>query len=94
MTSAYADSHSHRLGLLRMTLTGASVLGLLVAGCWLAAAVLGDLSMTHNFVGLFTGQPVNSPAALGEGVAWAVVLGGLSGALIAGFYNLFGRVGR
>jgi len=78
-----------KLGIWRCAATGASVLGVLFLVCWLAA-VLADLQGSHMFIGIFTRAPVQSSAALGEGLCWSLVFGAATGALTAIFYNLFG----
>lgn len=80
---------STRIGVLRSAATGVIVLALNFILCWVAGVVL-TIPATHMFVALFTSAPTDSTAALGLGLAAAVVFGGLSGALTALAYNLFG----
>ncbi len=79
---------STRIGVLRCTATGIIVLALNFILCWVAGVAL-TIPATHMFVALFTSAPTESTAALGLGLAAAVVFGGFSGALTALAYNLF-----
>jgi hypothetical protein len=78
-----------RLGIWRCAATGAAVLGVLFLACWLAVAFL-SLRGSHMFIEIFTRSPVQSSAALAEGLCWSLVFGAATGALTALFYNLFG----
>lgn len=80
---------STRIGVLRSAATGVVVLALNFVLCWAAGAYM-TIPATHMFVALFTNAPTDSLDALGLGLAAAVVFGGLSGALTALAYNLFG----
>jgi hypothetical protein len=77
----------HRLGLLRLALTGAITAALVFVLCWLGTLIPFS-SPTHAYIGLFTPAEMNSLAALCQGVAWSFLFGGLSGALLAWAYNL------
>ncbi|HEX6866054.1 MAG TPA: hypothetical protein VF122_02360 [Caulobacteraceae bacterium] len=78
-----------RLGVWRLAGAGAVTLTVLFVLCWLAA--LTTLPIAHMWIQLFTRAPVSSLAALGEGVLWSVVFGGVSGAILACAYNALGR---
>ncbi len=82
--SAIVDTS--QLSVNRLAITGAIVVLIVFAICWITAAfgIIGS----HAFVGLFTIAPVQSVAALGMGSLWAVVFGAVAGALIALCYNL------
>jgi hypothetical protein len=85
-------SHS-RLSATRCALTGAVVLVILFAACWVAAAA-GLAGGSHMYISIFTLAPVASLAALGVGLCWSVVFGAATGALIAVAYNAFGFIER
>lgn len=88
MTEATTSPYSTRLGVVRVTMTGAfATLNLFVLG-WAWAAI--DPPGGHAFVGLFTTQPAGSTAALLIGGLCAFLVGGVFGALIAHCYNLAG----
>lgn len=77
-----------KLGVWRCAATSAAVLGVLFLVCWLAAAFAG-LRGSHMFIAIFTRAPVQSSAALAEGLCWSLLFGAATGALVAIFYNLF-----
>lgn len=81
-----------RLGLARCALTGAVVLAVLFAICWLAAAA--GLTGSHMFVSLFTLAPIASSAALAVGLFWSLISGGVAGALAAIVYNALSFLAR
>ena len=78
-----------RLGLWRMAFAGAATLTLLYVLCWAAAAA--GVPYGHMWIELFTAAPVDSVDALVQGVLWSIVIGVISGASLAFFYNGFGR---
>ncbi len=78
-----------KLGVWRLAAAGAVTLTVLFVLCWLAA--LTDWPVAHMWIQLFTKAPVDSTAALGEGVLWSVIFGGVSGAILACAYNVTGR---
>lgn len=92
MTSETTSIRATRLGILRAAFAGAAVLVVLYVACWIGTA-FGGLPVSHMFISLFTAQPVDSQAALVEGVGWSLVFGAASGALVAFFFNVF-SVGR
>jgi hypothetical protein len=82
-----------RLPILRSSATAAAVLGAIFLLCWVGAA-LGWLSASHMYLALFTSAPPASLAALGAGLGWSIVFGGLAGALVALAYNAFSFLER
>ncbi|MEO8114765.1 MAG: hypothetical protein ABI655_10305 [Phenylobacterium sp.] len=89
MTTTAIERRPRPLGLLHCTFTGAAVLGILFLLLWTAEAV-ADIPASKAFLGLITRTVLQSPPqALAEGIVWAVVLGGVIGALIAFCFNLF-----
>jgi hypothetical protein len=82
-----------QLSIGRCILTGAVALAALFALCWLGTAA-GLTGSSHMFVSLFTLAPIASAAALGSGLCWSFVFGGVSGALIAFAYNAFSFLAR
>ncbi len=83
------DSASPRVGLFHFAATGAASAAVLYAFCWVGAA-LGWSAASHLFLSLFSTGPATSWAALLQGVCLSIGFGGLAGALIAAFANLFG----
>jgi hypothetical protein len=88
MASIESNRVAGKLNIWRCAATGAAVLGVLFLVCWLAVAFTG-LRGSHMFIEIFTRSPVQSPAALAEGLCWSLVFGAATGALTAIFYNLF-----
>lgn len=88
----YAARADARLSLSRFALTGAGTVAILFVLCWIGAAL--QIALAHNFISMFTTQPVASVGALGAGLLWSLVFGAGAGAIIAGLYNLFGFVER
>ena len=84
---------THRLGVLRLGLTGAVTAAVVFVLCWLGTFIPFS-SPTHAYIGLFTPFPMNSFAALCQGIGWSFLFGGLSGALFAWVYNLLGPIDR
>jgi hypothetical protein len=81
----------HKIGVLRLALTGAIASGVFFALCWVGAQIpLGTLS--HMYIQLFTKADLNSTAALVEGFCWSIGFGLIGGALIAWAYNLLGAL--
>lgn len=73
------------LSVTRCAVTGALSLVVLMAVCWIGALVAGQQS--HAYISLFTKAPVDSVAALIQGIVWSVAFGAVSGALVALIYN-------
>ena len=84
---------THRLGVLRLALAGAITAAVVFVLCWLGTFITFS-SPTHAYIGLFTPFPMNSFAALCQGIGWSFLFGGLSGALFAWVYNLLGPIDR
>jgi hypothetical protein len=70
----------------RIALAAAATLAILFVLCWLGA-VIWPAGLSHMFVALFTGAPVDSWVALGQGLCAAVVFGALGGAILGWTYN-------
>ena len=89
--SAY--SHSHRLGVLRLALTGALAAAIFYALCWVGAQLpIGPA--THMYLRLFTNAELSSGLALVEGVCWSIGFGLIAGALIAVIYHALAFLDR
>ena len=84
---------THRIGVLRLALTGAITAALVFILCWLGTFVPFS-SPTHAYIGLFTPAEMNSVGALVEGTVWSFLFGGLTGAVLAWVYNLLGGLDR
>ena len=78
---------AHRIGPLRLALTGAITAALVFALCWLGTFIPFS-SPTHAYVRLFTPAEMSSFVALCQGSTWSFLFGGLSGGLLAWVYNL------
>ena len=85
---ASASVAVRRLGVLRLSATGAAASGLFFILCW-AGAVISLTGASHMYIALFTAAPVASTAALLEGLCWSVLFGAVAGVLVAIFYNAF-----
>lgn len=80
------------MDVLHALVVGAAVLGFLFVLCWAgeAGGVDAYVPMTHRFVSIFTSAPeTSSPAALAEGLPWAIAFGAVSGSALALFANAF-----
>lgn len=77
----------------RFAATGAIASAIFFVLCW-AGAMLPIGPASHMYVQLFTQAAIPSAAALAEGLCWAIVLGAIAGALIAGVYRLLTPIGR
>jgi hypothetical protein len=84
----------HRIGVVRLALTGAIVAGLFYALCWVGRLVLPVGPASRMYLQLFTGAELSSGIALVQGLCWSVVFGLLSGALIASVHNLLSGLER
>ena len=88
-----ASSHSHRLGVLRLALTGALAAATFYVFCWIGAQLpLGP--PTHGYLNLFTNAEFSSGRALVEGACWSIGFGLIAGALIALIYNALEFIDR
>jgi len=86
-----AHRSASRLGIFHCTLTGAVVLGLLFLLCWFGVAV-ADIPASRRMLGFFTSQALESPRAIGLGLASAIVFGALVGGLVAVSFNALGMM--
>jgi len=84
----------HRIGVVRLALTGAIAAGLFYALCWVGGLVLPIGPASHMYLQLFTSAELSSTTALVQGLCWSVVFGLLVGALIAWVYNLLSGLER
>jgi hypothetical protein len=73
--------HSHRLGVLRVALTGTLAAPIFYALCWVGAQLLTGPA-THMYLELFTKAELSSATALIEGVCWSIAFGLTAGALM------------
>jgi hypothetical protein len=80
-----ANESSSSQSILRTTISSALTFGILFAACWVGIGV--HLAVSHMFVSLFTAQPMQSTAALFDGLLWSVVFGALFGLLFSILYN-------
>ena len=79
---------SFRLPIFSSTLIGAVVFGILFALAW-ATSALADAPASRTFLGLFTQQALKSPhGEFATGLAGAIGLGALVGAVVALGFNL------
>jgi hypothetical protein len=81
-----------RLGVFHCTLTGAAVLGVVFLLLWASEAV-ADVAASKALLVFFTGQALDSAGGTARGLVAAVVVGGLLGALISIFFNVFSFIG-
>jgi len=84
---------THRLGVLRLALTGAITAAVVFVLCWLGTFIPFS-SPTHAYIGLFTSAEMSSVVALAQGICWSFLFGGLSGAVLAAVYNALGPLER
>lgn len=91
--NATAPTHSHRLGVLRLSLTGALAAGIFYVLCW-SGARLEFGAATHRYLSLFTDAEISSGGALVEGVCWSIAFGLIAGALVALIYNALAFLDR
>lgn len=81
------------LDVFRCAATGATVLAIIFAVCWLTA--VADIApASHMYMSLFTTAPMGSGQALSVGVCWSLAFGALTGALVAMCYRAFGFLAR
>jgi hypothetical protein len=90
MTAIATTPDSGRLDIVRCASTGAFAILLVFLLCWVATAL--GTPLAHSFISLFTVQPVGSTEALWMGGVCAFIFGGVTGGLVAHFYNLAGRL--
>ena len=84
--------HTHRIGVVRLAVTGALAAGIFYALCWLGARILPIGPASHMYLQLFTSAEPLSTTALIQGVVWSVAFGFIGGALVAALYNALGRL--
>jgi hypothetical protein len=83
----------HRIGVLRLALTGAITATFVFVLCWLGTFIPFS-SPTHAYIGLFTPAEMGSGVALVQGICWSFLFGGLSGAVLAAVYNALAPLER
>jgi hypothetical protein len=82
---------AHRVGVMRLALSGAIASGIFFLLCWLGAFLpVGPAS--HLYLQLFTSADPTTGLALAEGLSWSLVFGLVAGGLIALSYNLLARL--
>ena len=84
---------THRIGVLRVAVTGAITASAVFILCWLGTLIPFS-SPTHAYISLFTPAEMNSIGALLQGTCWSFLFGGLSGAVLARVYNLLDGLDR
>jgi hypothetical protein len=91
MEFAMANETLGSVSVMRATVAGALTFGILFAGCWVGIGL--HIAVSHMFVSLFTAQPMQTTAALLDGLCWSVLFGALFGLLFSFLYNAlpFGR---
>ncbi|HET7816186.1 MAG TPA: hypothetical protein VFK58_01230 [Sphingomicrobium sp.] len=92
-TVASHSSPIHLLSPVRVGVAGAATGAILFFLCWLSL-FLPISSPTHAFIPLFTPAEMRSGQALGEGLAWSLIFGGVLGALFAIAYNAAAPLAR
>lgn len=90
-TSKVPRVPTNRIGIFHLAATSGVTAIVIFILCWLGTFIPFS-SPTHAYVGLFTQAEMQSGAALVEGGLWSLLLGGLSGGLIAVFYNMFANL--
>ena len=93
VTKEIVYAHSHKLGVLRLAVTGALAASLFFVLCWVGAQLpIGPA--THMYLNLFTKAELSSGLALAEGVCWSIAFGLIAGAMIALIYNALAFIDR
>jgi hypothetical protein len=87
------ESLTSKIGVFRLAATIGVASAAIFTLCW-AGTFLSFASPTHAYIGLFTTSGTQSVQALIEGGTWSLLFGGLSGGLVAVFYNLFAGLDR
>ena len=89
-----ASGHVHQLSAMRLAFTGATVAAASFLLCWAVAVFAPGARATHMYIQLFTPADVASTKALIEGLCWSLVVGLITGALVALAYNLSAALER
>ena len=84
--TASGNVFAHRLGMIRLTASGAIAGALVFFFCWVGTFIPFS-SPTHAYISLFTNAPVGSARALWEGFCWSFLFGGFVAATFAVIYN-------
>jgi len=92
LTTIEQRSSGH-IGVVRLAATAGVAAGVIFILCWVGTFI-SFASPTHAYIGLFTDAESQSVQALVEGGIWSLLFGLLSGAMIAGLYNLFAGLDR
>ena len=92
-TSEVPKEPTNRIGVFHLAATGGLAAAIVFEICWLGTAI-SFANSSHAYIGLFTLADIQSETALLEGSLWSLLFGGLSGALIAAFYNIFAGLRR
>lgn len=69
---------THRIGVLRLALTGAIAAAFVFVLCW-PPTFIPFSSSTHAYVDRFTPAEMRSVGALAQGICWSFLSGGLCG---------------
>jgi hypothetical protein len=85
MTIAHDVPQVHRLGVGRCVATGGLGLPAFYALFWVGAFFAPHAP--HRLLNLFSAEKAGTMLSLFEGMGFAMIFGGIAGALIAGIYN-------
>lgn len=91
MEKAHVEQSS-KLSVVRVSLTGAIVLGVFYLLCW-TGSFLPVGPVTHRHLELFANPPITG-LSLAWGIIWSVIFGGFIRAFTESVYNALGRAGR
>jgi hypothetical protein len=92
-TSTTTLQVSGNLSAFRCALTGAAVLVIEFAMCWLGT-LINIPGATHVYLSLFASVPIGTLGSLIYGSISSAIVGLITGALIAFTYNAFGFLSR
>ena len=84
---------TYRIGVFHLAATVSVAAAVIFVLCWLGTFVRFTRP-AHAYIGLFTLADIRSGVALIEGILSSLLVGGLSGGLVATFYNLFSGLRR
>jgi hypothetical protein len=93
MSSVAIRRRAPRLPYFHCTFAGAAALGMLFLLLW-AGSAFADIDGSKTLLALFSQQALRSPAAVAEGAIWAVIIGGMFGALVAVSFNFISFMTR